>query len=166
LNGTYDNDPVCIEAKAARSILESFGNLHSGGVWIPSYGGSEHSYQWIHRGRFLRYTTRDENSLTGIIGVDPATGQVAWWCFYEQGGVSTAVMTQDGPAEWTVRIKGAGPTIRLLGDVVDGDVKLTIRVWKKGEDETESKALELIVDGKKLELPGQSVNWKRRNAGR
>jgi hypothetical protein len=99
-----EDDPF----RAAQQTLQAWGKLHDGGVWVPSFGGTEHRYRWIHNGRFLKYTTKDDNSLTGIIGIDPRTNQVTWWCFYEQGGVSTSVMQQEQPDVWTIRLQGKG----------------------------------------------------------
>jgi hypothetical protein len=136
-------------------------------VWVPSIGGTEHSYEWIHNRRFLKYTTNDD-SLTGIIGIDPRTDQVTSWCFYEQGGMSTSVIKQEQPDVWTIRLKGDGTTIRLHGVVVSGEVDLTMVVWRTGEDTTESQMWNLVVDGAELiggeddDLPNPRVTWKRR----
>ena len=77
-------DPV----NNAQQALENWAAVYVGGAWVPDYGGSEHMYQWIHGKRFLRYTSRGENCTDGIMGIDPATGEATWWCFYKQGGVA------------------------------------------------------------------------------
>ena len=121
-------------------------------------------YQWVQGKRFLRYTSKDENSTNGIIGIDPATGEATWWCFYKHGGVSKAIMTQDTPDRWTLKLTGDGKVLRLLGTVIEGEVSLTIETWKTGPDETKSVAKDLTVDGVARTLPGTIVTWTRKGA--
>lgn len=109
--------------------------------------------KWVLDQSFLHLTRTgsDGSSLQVFTGVDPATKQLSYWGFDNNGGVWRGTIESPKADEWVFRVTGHGK---------NGPSSFKSRVVKLGENSSRTDFEEFIVDGKK-QAPA-SLTWTRK----
>ena len=92
-------------ADDAVKAIQSYADLMIGGMGRHTdKDGNElrHTYSWTFKdGKFIRADyVQDPNPGTGLIGIDPFTGQPTYWTFYANGARSESRFRQIADDEW------------------------------------------------------------------
>jgi hypothetical protein len=96
---------------SAKDALQSYGDFMTGGVWTRQNDEGEelrHSYRWVLNGNFVQFTVLDDGPKAMVMtGLEPNTGRLMRWGFWEAGAMATSTLLQTGEGEWTIEILAA-----------------------------------------------------------
>ncbi len=160
LNGEKQPDEEWVYVRPTKpqadgeKVFRTFANHAIGGTWTATIEGQqlEHTYRWLDGGRFMQLSGKGGLApYSGIVGVDPRTGNCAWWNFNENGAVSANVMTLEADGVWLLEGRGAGPK---------GDIRYRGKLTRVDADTVNEEVLEFVYNSEK-QKPGTNV-WKRR----
>jgi hypothetical protein len=138
----------------AEKAFREWGDFNVG-VWTSTDAKGtklEVHWEWILDKSFLRVTGKfGEESIQEIHGIDPATGQWAYWGFESKGRVYKGGAQSEKSGEWTFHSSGQGKA---------GLNSYKAKCVKLGADKVREGIEELMVDGKKL--PPEVLIWTRK----
>jgi hypothetical protein len=139
----------------AEKAFKEYGDFVAGGVWTSTDAQGnklENRWQWILDKSFLQLTQMSsDESFQEIHGIDPATGQWAYWGFTTKGRLWKGVAENTKAGEWMFRDSGQGKT---------GSNSWKGKEVKLGADQTRLEIQENIVEGKRL--PPEVQIWTRK----
>jgi hypothetical protein len=131
-----------VHSSLSRSFSE-WGDFLAGGVWTGTRGqghAHEQTWEWVLDRAFLqvRWKVSGDTGMS-LVGIDPATGKLAWWGFDHDGRVWKGTTSLDRPGEWRDEGTGDGPS---------GHNAWKATLTRPGPDEVRIRIDENVVDGK------------------
>lgn len=141
--------------QAPPAAFTAWGEYLAGGVWTGTDANGdpfEERWEWILDRSFLQVTWKATgDSGMSVTGLDPATGQLAWWGFDNDGRVWKGAATLEGPDVWSDDLTAEGKA---------GSGAWKTRLIRVGDDTMRLEIEKNVVDGKTY--PAEVITLSRK----
>lgn len=152
------------------------------GSWTPAEqmnatGPIRHVYSWALNGKFMRTNgTQDPGrAWDGFVGIEPKSGQLAWWGFFTNGDAGPVYLTKYTDDEWLFvgeNVDADGQTMKSVSVKIVGIGKLHAHVVDTSSEDKQEvheewvRAAAKMADGAKKPHPWEYLvgDWEFTNS--